>query len=266
MAEPPLGRSAPQWVWRGEPWRQQKSGEKQHTQWRSRLSEKKVSIDARKLFSKKPKTKYYLSYPAWSAKTLERREAEDAAKRAKAALLKTAQETRAERCREAFDAWRRRRPQTKEKTPEAWEAARDRGAKNKEIWRDQQWRSKCCALEKKEKSEAHEERSRKRFAEASALMKRALLRWRFLRWRRYVAYRLWLRRKAEETKIRKSLAPSPPRRPALAEKERALWRRQQWRAIKHVDLRAAPTNTHDQHGHRRQERQRETAWQDILDD
>lgn len=198
---------------------------------------------------------------AWNKIVEDKNQAAKAAAMAKAALEAKAKERRAVECESAFRQWRkdvgRRKFQAERPMDPPAESARRRGVEAKEAWRDRDWREKNSV--KTTKKEHPESKPHLR-----AFATHALLRRQFLRWRCAVAYEKWIKKKAQERKLR---VPGPvDRRAAAAARERRLWRRQEWRRMKDVvflDVVLKPPNRREDKA-LQWYRRREQGWRDVV--
>lgn len=208
-----------------------------------------ISIDADELCQ--VRLRHFLSYESWARLDLRRREASVAARVAQQMLARAEKARRAESSDAAYRKWlTTKRPSVHLASPaphgEA-EAARLRGKAGLEIWRSRTWRTDLGLGDKF--------RIKDRTAELDAKLKRAnfklVLRWYFLRLKRYCARHKWLVRKQQERAVielqakdkRQSSAAS---RKAAGQSEKEKWRRHEWRRIKGLEGKLRPQTTRSQ--------------------
>lgn len=213
----------------------------------SSVTKRTIKIDADELC--RVRLRYFLSYESWARLELWRREASEAARAAQHMLARAEKARRAKTSDAAYRKWLTTKlPNANMASPEAHgeaEAARLRGRAGLEIWRSRTWRTDLGLGDKF--------RLKDRTAELKAKLQSAnfklVLRWYFLRLKRYCAWRKWLVRKQRERAVldlqakRQSSAAS---RKAAGQREKEKWRRLEWRRIKGLEGRLRPQSTRSQ--------------------
>lgn len=176
--------------------------------WRTPREKKVVLLDTKQL--RKPRSRVYLTQAAWKRKDEARRDADAAVLAAQKSRSREESEERSQRNAQAYAAWlaKKKKKVRKPATPEA----------PPNPWRSRTWRED---LTLDFRSGAPRKRPDATF--------NVMLRWYFLRFRRYAARRKWLRKKRLEDAQRRPQSPS--KRVVAAARARRRWRQPEWRRI-----------------------------------
>lgn len=241
--------------------------------WRTfpETSKREIKIDAEDLI-RSSKLRYHLSFEAWARRDASRREASSAALGAQQRLERARKGRRAESSDRAYEAWlaaksRSHRP-SRPNVSDA-DKARERGQRGSEAWRSRTWRFEL-GLEDKFRAQGRDADLAHRARTANFTL---TLRFCWLRWRRYCAWRKWLQRKSRERAVcvKRTEARRPSSaaaRAALGLRERDKWRRQEWRRVQGVDLRSQnttqPADLENAERRYRRDLQREQNWVSVL--